>query len=121
MLGRAPIFLAVSLSALFVSLWFGPRSLAYISGAVIIGLIFSFLTFLCWRWQADRHLFWALFIVGIFVMTQGENIVRALAFPGVRIIDTSWLVLLQYLSAVMTVQFIILWAFRSPIKSFLRR
>jgi hypothetical protein len=86
----------------------------------ITGLILSALTLLCWRWRADRPLYWTLFFLNIFIVNRSETIVRRLAFPNVRISDLSWAVLFQFLSVTAAILFGALWAFRSQIKSLIR-
>lgn len=116
---RAWIFLIVSFIVFLISLWYGQKSLLFLSCTIIIGFIFSILTIVVWKWETMGAVSWLLSSVGTIVLVGGQFILRAWVFPDMQVGPLRWLVLVQYFSLVLTVFFAFIRLFGARISRYL--
>jgi hypothetical protein len=116
---RAWIFLLASFIVFLISLWYGPKSLLFLSCTVIIGFIFSILTIVVWKWETNGAVSWLLSSVDTFALVGGHFILRYWAFPEMQVGPLLWLAFVQYFSLVLTIFFAFIWLFGARISRYL--
>ena len=83
----------------------------------MFGLIYTILILTCWKLESYPLLYWMLFIPTMFLLIQGRYWGQDWAFPEIH--HFNWWIAIQYVSAIFTVFFLIVFALRSIIRKYI--
>jgi hypothetical protein len=120
MIKWSPAFLLTSISLLSLSLIFGTFSLVFLLSSIFLGLIFTVLTLIYWRWESNP-LSLIVLVIAIVVTVWGMDLTMEWTLREARYVDSGWTPLAQYMSVIFTVFFAILFLFRSWLRKHLVR
>src|SRR5690349_1076253 len=100
MLKWAPLFLLAAVIGLLFSLRFAPFSALYLSVAVFVGMVWTILILVSWKFETRSFWHWPLFVAAMSLWYFSEWLARDWAFPAGRF--GSW-VFIQYFSVIFVI------------------
>ena len=118
MIKWSPAFLLASIIVLSLSLIFGTFSLIFFLSSIVVGLIFTVLTLIYWKWESNP-LSLIVAVIAIIVTVWGMDLTMQWALREARYVDSGSALLAQYCSVIFTVFFAILFLLRSWLKKHL--